>query len=63
MSAGDGPLNAAADALRRFEQSGKPIELKPWRELPRATKMKWLKKVYIVLDAHAVEVIREKEEA
>ena len=40
-------LDKGADALRRYEQSGK--RLNDWESLPRSTKEKWREKVRIVL--------------
>jgi hypothetical protein len=39
----------AADALRRYEQSGK--NLNDWKTLPNSTKKKWIERVDVVLSA------------
>lgn len=49
----DAEREAAADALRRYEQS--PTVL--WRDLPNATRKKWLSKI----DAVTAAVLRERD--
>lgn len=46
-------LDCGADALRRFEQGGKNLNL--WDQLPNATRKKWREKVKVVLDAMSRE--------
>lgn len=50
-------IDAAADALRRFEQSSK--RLNDWRSLPKSTKEKWREKVRVMTTA--MEVANAKD--
>lgn len=54
-------LDCAADALRRFEQGGKNLNL--WGQLPNSTRKKWLEKVAVVLGAMARERNRVRGDA
>ncbi len=49
MKCSEDELDCGADALRRYEQGGKNLNL--WEQLPNSTKKKWRDKVNVVLNA------------
>lgn len=58
MSFVSSKVECGADALRRFEQGGRLI--REWKDLPAATKKKWVEKASVVLEAVERESLREK---
>ncbi|MDE2096819.1 MAG: hypothetical protein KGL39_06190 [Patescibacteria group bacterium] len=59
MATTDQRIDAGADALRRHEQGGRI--LRPWLELPIATKRKWREKAEIVLRAADANLVPKME--